>query len=532
MNRSARARELRSLAPPALGRPRSRRPRSHPRSDVSFSSWSKDPEPRATAGRSLLAVVPDSDDTPVLDGAAPAWPRPLAVELAGSRLEEAFTVGKVRRDSSPHGETRREMRVVAARARSRLVARVVADPRHRVSSQELFLVFAAPDGGARPAAVRLHFGMAGSLAVRRATASAVGTTAAGVAPWRRGRDPSLRLCFVASPRAERKPPPGGASQYVVVEAWETTVTYPKSANNARHKLMELSSRDVCSVLFNAQEAFTVLRKKASRLIIADALLDQTICPGVGNIIKVEALHKSGIDPRRLVSSLADAELRRLVRHARQFSMDWLNTGRAGAKLVYNRTSCGTCRGATVKMQKIGGGDADGGRSDAAKRGHGFMARVTFWCTACQPREVGSTRGAPGPASNPATTASPATGHAGPRNRAALAAQRPPARCPQHGLAAVKLRRVRKDDRNALRIFHVCGRRGCPFFEWADAPFAACQCGRRTVLRVSKTASSGGKWFLCCAAGGQGARGSRGCGHFEWATDAHLAPIRSLLTPLL
>jgi formamidopyrimidine-DNA glycosylase len=44
-----------------------------------------------------------------------------------------------------------------------------------------------------------------------------------------------------------------------------------------------------------------------------AIMDQSVCPGVGNIQASEGLHRAGIDPRRPASSLTPAEVRRLAR---------------------------------------------------------------------------------------------------------------------------------------------------------------------------------------------------------------------------
>ncbi|KAL7527808.1 hypothetical protein ACHAWF_002314 [Thalassiosira exigua] len=367
-------------------------------------------------------------------------------------------------------------------------------------------------------ALRLHFGMNGSLLARKAKDS---RTKRGVAPWKRNDEPSLRLYF-----ADRESLPGTSPTYTLVEAWDTTVSYPVSAASARNKLSKLSSRDVCSASFNAQDVFTSIRQLGNGSIVADALLNQNIVPGVGNIIKIESLHQSGIDPRRVVSSLSDAELRRLVRNTRMYSMDWLNTGRAGTKRVYNQTSCGTCQGMTVKMQKMGGATGAGG----SKSEHAFMSRVTFWCTVCQPATVSQQNRNP-----PLSTNSDIRAKNGNALNTTTIANRPQAQCPQHGSKSIKLCRVRKGNRNVLRIFFTCKFRGCQFFSWADGQFPNCRCdGHKAIMRVSKTEKSGGRWFLCCASGDRSNKDSRsnGCGVFEWAKEENLAPLRSHLTPLL
>ncbi|KAL7542785.1 hypothetical protein ACHAXR_012092 [Thalassiosira sp. AJA248-18] len=412
-------------------------------------------------------------------------PHHLAGELASYTLEQAFSLGK-----------------------------------------ELFLIFtgAPPDGlhdaSYTDVALRLHFGMNGSLTTRKVKSNDVQKKPSGIAPWKQKNDPSLRLYFVDS-----------ASSYVIVEAWDTTVTFPVSAMNSRTKLMDLTSRDACSALFNAQDVFTSIRESGKNLIISDALLNQCLFPGVGNIIKIESLHRAKIDPRRIVSSLTDAELRRLIRHSRAFSMNWLKSGRAGSKLVYNQTACGTCQGMTVKMQKIGGASSDDS-GNGSGNGHAYMSRVTFWCTVCQPNVIAEDARSTQPSSD-STTNTIGTEKA--TNNTATTTNAPQAQCPQHGRKSMKLCRVRKGNQNTLRIFFTCKCKGCQYFQWADSQFPPCRCGKKAILRVSKTERSGGRWFLCCASGGDKSSkgsGSNGCGHFEWAKDDQLAPLRSLITPLL
>ena len=186
---------------------------------------------QVAVGKTLIA----SDET---------LPHHLAGELVGHTLEQAFSVGK-----------------------------------------EVFLIFISPDEGS--CALRLHFGMNGSLYARKVKSGDVQEKASGLAPWKQKSTPSLRLYFVDNNQC-----------VIIVEAWETTVTYPVSATNARNKLMDLTSRDACSTLFNAQGTFTSVRQLGNNLIISDALLNQDIFPGVGNIIKNEALHRSKRDEEK------------------------------------------------------------------------------------------------------------------------------------------------------------------------------------------------------------------------------------------
>lgn len=381
-----------------------------------------------------------------------------------------------------------------------------------VVGKEMFLIFNdTEEDDASETAMRLHFGMNGSFRTRKVANLELQPPPSSTPHWKQN---DLKLYFENNGN-------NSGSSYTVAEAWDTTVNYPVSASSARDKFTNLSSRDVCSVLFNAQNMFTSLRQLGSRFNISYALLNQEICPGVGNIIKIESLHRSKIDPRRMVNNIADIELRRLIRNTRQYSMEWLQSGRAGTKLVYNQTVCGTCKGMTIKMQKIGGSPADGSNTSNG------MSRVTFWCTACQPFNPTSQ----GNNNNRAMSSSTAGSQGTILDRNPTLSNRSQPQCPQHGLRATKLSRVRKEGANTLRIFFTCKMKSCQYFHWADGPFPSCSCGKKAILRISKTENSGGRWFLCCAGGGRG-RNNNGCGHFAWATDDHLAPLSTLLTPLL
>ena len=148
--------------------------------------------------------------------------------------------------------------------------------------KELYMIFKESlDGIESEMALRLHFGMNGSLSLRNAS-----NKSSGAAPWKQNKQVSLRVYFTDA-----------SSRLTILEAWDTSVSTRISAEDARSKFCTLSSKDVCSNLFNAQEVFTSLRQDGHQFSISDALLHQQIFPGVGNIIKVESLHRRyGISP--------------------------------------------------------------------------------------------------------------------------------------------------------------------------------------------------------------------------------------------
>ena len=74
------------------------------------------------------------------------------------------------------------------------------------------------------------------------------------------------------------------------------------------------------------------RKKlcaAPAMLVCDALLDQDIFAGVGNIIKNEVLFRIRLHPLSQVGDLPARKLRELVEQARQYSFDFLEWKKQG-----------------------------------------------------------------------------------------------------------------------------------------------------------------------------------------------------------
>ena len=100
--------------------------------------------------------------------------------------------------------------------------------------------------------------------------------------------------------------------------------------------------DVMSDSWDPNLARATLRKMPQTLV-CDALLDQTIFAGVGNIIKNEVLFRIRVHPLSTVGALSAYKLRQLVEQARAYTFEFLAWKRAYvlAKhwLVYNRGRC-------------------------------------------------------------------------------------------------------------------------------------------------------------------------------------------------
>ena len=105
------------------------------------------------------------------------------------------------------------------------------------------------------------------------------------------------------------------------------------------------SADVMSDAWNPVAARRKLRSMPETLV-CDALLDQTLFAGVGNIIKNEVLFRIRVHPLTKVGALPPAKLRVLVEQAREYSFDFLAWKRDFVLrkhwLVHNKGECSRC----------------------------------------------------------------------------------------------------------------------------------------------------------------------------------------------
>ena len=290
----------------------------------------------------------------------------------------------------------------------------------------------------------------------------------------------------------------------ILRTYQTTISTPIPASAPRAKFEKMSTHDVCSASFNLRHVLDQLQSPtlhcSQETVISDILLDQNILPGIGNIIKVEGLHEARIHPKRTLASLSEQELSYVIVCCKEYAMKWLNSGSAPPKYVYNHTICGSCAETSVTICRVGGTN-----------------RTTFWCVNCQVMDANSCS-SKGKVIKEQSTNDSLPGEGMIRKI-----------CPTHGPSGIILRRCKKKGMNEQRIFYTCKTRGCNYFCWADSLFPNCKCGKRSVMRVSKTDKTGGQWFFYCAKSGSKANG---CGYFQWAEKKYLHRYGHLLTPLL
>ncbi len=124
--------------------------------------------------------------------------------------------------------------------------------------------------------------------------------------------------------------------------------------------------DILSADFDPAEAAGRMRARDSSRELGDALLDQRLLAGIGNVFKSEACFAARLDPWRSLATLSDAELDDVIGAAREQMKASVLNGRRPAK-VYGRRGepCPRC---AAPIRAAGQGDAN---------------RTTFWCPHCQ-----------------------------------------------------------------------------------------------------------------------------------------------------
>lgn len=101
--------------------------------------------------------------------------------------------------------------------------------------------------------------------------------------------------------------------------------------------------------------------------LGDALLDQHLVAGIGNIFKSEACFAAKVDPWRPIGDVSEEELRAVLTAAREQMQAAVESGGRHSFRVYKRRqgACPRCRGRI------------------ASRGQGDANRTTYWCPRCQ-----------------------------------------------------------------------------------------------------------------------------------------------------
>ncbi len=123
--------------------------------------------------------------------------------------------------------------------------------------------------------------------------------------------------------------------------------------------------DILAEEFDEAAALAAMRADPGRAL-GDALLDQRLVAGIGNIFKSEACFAAQLDPWRPIGGLSEEELRSVLTAARALMLEAVRSGRHPHRVYRRRQgACPRCRG---RISSRGQGDAN---------------RTTYWCPRCQ-----------------------------------------------------------------------------------------------------------------------------------------------------
>mmetsp|Transcript_107395 Transcript_107395/g.206520 ORF Transcript_107395/g.206520 Transcript_107395/m.206520 type:complete len:608 (+) Transcript_107395:75-1898(+) len=263
-----------------------------------------------------------------------------------------------------------------------------------------------------------------------------------------------------------------------------------------HTVEHRRHRDIASENLSkyTNEIVSLLRRKDGYIV--DWIMDQTILPGVGNIMKSEGLFNARVHPLRKCKSLTNEELRIVVEELNRFALTWYHlckrTGEGAphtaahasadhsekllAKQCYGEVDCPKC-GREVFCIKLG-----------------TRQRITYFCNGCQ---------------------TPGNSHQPLRRKHKLEMPLPLPLC--HCRQPARIMHVYHYGRDHGRIFFACrkahqhkGRcRFKSFLDQSNFDFPRCRCqpSEKMLLRRVMGLADNGRYFAQCA--------SKRCKHRIW-----------------
>jgi endonuclease-8 len=124
--------------------------------------------------------------------------------------------------------------------------------------------------------------------------------------------------------------------------------------------------DILAAGFDRVAGLASLRRAGPDRQLGDALLDQSLLAGIGNIFKSEGCFAARVDPWRRLGDVEDDEVLAVLGATRDLMAAAVADGRQ-PKRIYRRAGepCPACRG------------------PLRSRGQGDDNRTTYWCPRCQ-----------------------------------------------------------------------------------------------------------------------------------------------------
>ena len=155
-------------------------------------------------------------------------------------------------------------------------------------------------------------------------------------------------------------------EHQAVQFGGPTLRVLSSAQLRRDPVLAGLGPDILAEDLDVETVLRSLRSGADRSL-GEALLDQSLVAGIGNVFKSEACFAAGVDPWRSTAKLPDEDLRRVLASARRLMREAVSSGRA-ERSVYRRAGR-PCPACVTPILSRGQGDAN---------------RTTYWCPTCQP----------------------------------------------------------------------------------------------------------------------------------------------------
>jgi endonuclease VIII len=144
--------------------------------------------------------------------------------------------------------------------------------------------------------------------------------------------------------------------------WNGPVLELSSGSQARRR----SGPDILADPPDLAAMTASLRNEHSSRELGDALLDQRLVAGIGNVWRAESLWHARLSPWLRLGDVSDNELERVLREAARLMRGSLENGR-GERAIYRRAGrpCPRC-GEPIRS-----------------RGQGDDNRTAYWCPGCQ-----------------------------------------------------------------------------------------------------------------------------------------------------
>jgi endonuclease-8 len=155
---------------------------------------------------------------------------------------------------------------------------------------------------------------------------------------------------------------------------------------ARHPEIPQPASDLASDDFDRDDARNRLRARAQEEV-GNALLNQRIIAGIGNVFKSEICFVCGIHPFRTVGALSDAEIDALLDASRRLMQANVREHVPGGIVTYTgprRTTRANDPAARLWVYQREGRECRRCGATIVKRKQGLDARSTYWCPECQP----------------------------------------------------------------------------------------------------------------------------------------------------